>query len=83
MLKGVNLPFCSLDTVLEHRLFSVHLGSFLHDVELTNITFSTGVLTIEECIARGFNVQEHTHLNETKSFSLQVPFDADVVLKHV
>lgn len=71
------------DTVPEDRLFVVHVGTFLHDVELKNITFSTGVLTVEECNARGFTVQEHTFSNGTKSFTLQVPFDDDVVLKHV
>ncbi|GAA6228834.1 uncharacterized protein LOC108895977 [Lates japonicus] len=69
-------------TVPEDRMFSIHMGTFLHDVELKNITFSTGVLTLEECIAKGFAVQEHNLPNGTKSFSLQVPFDADVVLKH-
>lgn len=76
-------PFCSSDTVTEDRVFSVHLGTFLHDVELRNITFSTGVFTPEECKARGFNVQKHSFPNGTKSFSLKVPFDADVVLKNV
>ncbi|XP_010739022.3 uncharacterized protein LOC104926782 [Larimichthys crocea] len=70
------------NTVPEDRVFSVLLGTFLHDVELRNITFSTGVLTVEECHARGFTVQEHSFPNGTKGFSLQVPFDADVVLKH-
>ncbi|XP_074541831.1 zona pellucida protein AX 1 [Halichoeres trimaculatus] len=69
-------------TVSEDRMFSVHVGTFLHDVELRNISFSTGVLTVEECNAKGFTVQEHVFPNETKSFSLNVPFDADVVLKH-
>lgn len=71
------------DTLPEDRVFSVHLGTFLHDVELRNITFSTGVLTVEECSTRGFTVQEHSFPNGSKTFSLQVPFDADVVLKHV
>ncbi|KAJ4919649.1 hypothetical protein JOQ06_027834 [Pogonophryne albipinna] len=70
------------DTVPETRVFSVLLGTFLHDVELRNITFSTGVLTVEESNAKGFTVQEHSLANGSKSFSLQVPFDADVVLKH-
>ncbi|KAM9339235.1 uncharacterized protein ABDE67_016894 [Symphorus nematophorus] len=70
------------DTVPEDRLFSVHVGTFLHDVELRNITFSTGVLTVEECRSKGFAVQEHSFPNGTKSFSLKVPFDDDVVLKH-
>lgn len=77
------MPLCYSDTVPEDRVFSVLLGTFLHDVELRNITFSTGVLTVEECHARGFTVQEHSFPNGTKGFSLQVPFDADVVLKHV
>ncbi|XP_044185572.1 uncharacterized protein LOC122965511 [Thunnus albacares] len=69
-------------TSTEDRLFSVHLGTFLHDVELRNITFSTGVLTIEECNAKGFTVEEHSSPNGTKSYTLQVSFDADVVLTH-
>lgn len=64
-------------------MFSVLVGSFLQDVELRNITFPTGVLTVEESKARGFTIQEHGFSNGTKSFSLQVPFDDDVVLKHV
>lgn len=82
-VKGKPATFCFSDTVPEDRVFSVHLGTFLHDVALRNITFSTGVLTVEECNARGFTVQEHSFPNGTKSFSLEVPFDADVVLKHV
>ena len=82
--EGLKTCHCiSSDTVPEERVFSVHVGTFLHDVELRNITFSTGVLTIEESRARGFTVQEHSFPNGTKSFSLQVPIDADVVLKHV
>lgn len=64
-------------------MFSVHLGTFLHDVELRNVTFSTGVLSVEECNARGFTVQERILANGNKSFSIQVPFAADVVLKRV
>ncbi len=82
-VKWINLQTCSSDTVPEDRVFNVHLGTFLYDVELRNITFSTGVLTVEECSARGFIVQEHSFPNGNKSFSLQVPFDSDVVLKHV
>ena len=81
--KAKPVPLCSSDTVPEDRMFTLHLGTFLHDVVLSNITFSTGVLTVEEIRARGFFVQEHRFSNGSKSFSLQVPFDADVVLKHV
>ncbi|XP_068198933.1 zona pellucida protein AX 1 [Antennarius striatus] len=75
-------PHIKDDTTIEDRLFRVQVGTFLHDVELRNITFSTGVLTVEECNAKGFTVQEHNFPNGSKSFSLQVPFESDVVLKH-
>ncbi|KAM6992412.1 zona pellucida protein AX 1 [Tautogolabrus adspersus] len=75
-------PHYQDNTVPEDRMFSVHVGTFIHDVELRNITFSTGVLTVDESNARGCTVQEHSFPNGTKSFSLKVPFDADVVLKH-
>uniref|UniRef100_A0A3B4FN65 Uncharacterized LOC102197790 n=1 Tax=Pundamilia nyererei TaxID=303518 RepID=A0A3B4FN65_9CICH len=68
-------------TVPEDGVFSVMLGGFFNDVELKNITFVTGVLTVEESNARGLIVQEHIYTNGTKGFSLQVSFDADVVLK--
>ncbi|XP_075940471.1 uncharacterized protein LOC142942148 [Anarhichas minor] len=75
-------PHFQENTVPEARVFNVLLGTFIHDVVLRNITFSTGVLTVEESNARGFTIQEHNHSNGTKSFSLLVPFESDVVLKH-
>lgn len=64
-------------------MFNVLLGDFLQDVVLMNITFTTGLLTVQECNARGYTVQEHIALDNAKGFSLHVPFDADVVLKGV
>ncbi|XP_060907869.1 uncharacterized protein LOC132984874 [Labrus mixtus] len=75
-------PHFKDNTVPEDRVFMVHVGTFLHDVVLTNITFSTGVLTVEECNGRGFTVHEHSFPNGTKSYSLKVSFDADVVVQH-
>ncbi|XP_019713395.1 zona pellucida protein AX 1 [Hippocampus comes] len=69
-------------TNAEERLFGIHVGTFLDDVELKNITFSTGTSTLEECVAKGFIVQEHRHPGGLKSFSLKVPFVATEVLKH-
>uniref|UniRef100_A0A8C7LMW4 ZP domain-containing protein n=1 Tax=Oncorhynchus mykiss TaxID=8022 RepID=A0A8C7LMW4_ONCMY len=66
----------------EQKVFNVLLGTFLHDVSLLNITFTTGVLTVTECNARGFDFQEHRFANSSKTFSLQVPFSDEVVLKH-
>nr|XP_061843343.1 zona pellucida sperm-binding protein 2-like [Nerophis lumbriciformis] len=69
-------------TNAEERLFNVNVGTFLDDVELKNITFSMNTLTLEECEARGFVVQQHSHPGGTKSFTLQVPFDVPEVMKH-
>ncbi|KAL0965043.1 hypothetical protein UPYG_G00276040, partial [Umbra pygmaea] len=69
-------------TVPEQKVFDVLLGPFLHDVELLNVNFSVGVLTVAECNARGFDVQEHRFANDSKTFSLRVPFSDAVVQKH-
>ena len=75
----VSLP----DTVHEQSVFDILLGIFLHDVELMNITFTTRVLTVAECNARGFDVQEHHFANGSKTFSIRVPFSDELVLKRV
>ncbi|XP_024147461.1 uncharacterized protein zpax1 [Oryzias melastigma] len=76
-------PINTIDyTIPEERVFNVHVGAFLHDVILKNITFPTGVLSVEECNARGFAVQEHRLANGTKMFSVSVAFDTEAVLKH-
>ncbi|XP_034018464.1 zona pellucida protein AX 1 [Thalassophryne amazonica] len=72
-------PVISDNTIPEDRIFSVVLGPFLPDVMLRNITFSTETLSIEECSARGFLVQEHKAINGSKLFSLQVPFDDKII----
>ena len=63
-------------------MFKVKFGTLLHDVNLVNITFSTGVLSAAECNAKGF-LQEQKYSNGSKFYLLQVPFSDDVVLKHV
>uniref|UniRef100_A0A8C7PQ74 Zona pellucida protein AX 1 n=1 Tax=Oncorhynchus mykiss TaxID=8022 RepID=A0A8C7PQ74_ONCMY len=65
----------------EQSVFDILLGIFLHDVELMNITFTTRVLTVAECNARGFDVQEHHFANGSKTFSIRVPFSDELVLK--
>uniref|UniRef100_A0A3Q2C9I4 Zona pellucida protein AX 1 n=1 Tax=Cyprinodon variegatus TaxID=28743 RepID=A0A3Q2C9I4_CYPVA len=69
-------------TTPEEREFNLYVGPFLYDVAVRNITFSTGVLTVEESNARGFIVQQHVLANGTFVFSLKVPFDSNVVSKH-
>ncbi|KAG7508964.1 hypothetical protein JOB18_030126 [Solea senegalensis] len=68
------------NTVPDERVFKVMLGPFGSDVALMNVTVNTQVLTVEECLARGFNILEHISPNgSVKVFSLQVPFTDPVV----
>lgn len=70
------------DTVPEKQYFDLLLGSFGPDVFLINISFPTGVLSVEECSARGFNILEHTFPGSIlKFFTLQVPFSDPSVLQ--
>uniref|UniRef100_A0A8C1FXM9 Zona pellucida protein AX 1 n=1 Tax=Cyprinus carpio TaxID=7962 RepID=A0A8C1FXM9_CYPCA len=66
-------------TVVDQRMFDVFLGPFFYDIELVNITFSTGVLTVAEANARGINIQEQRFQNGSKAFRLQVPFSDSFV----
>uniref|UniRef100_A0A674EPE7 Uncharacterized LOC115195762 n=1 Tax=Salmo trutta TaxID=8032 RepID=A0A674EPE7_SALTR len=71
-------------TVPEQAVFVLELGTFNLDVELLNITFPTMVLTVAECNARGFNVQEQRSLDNTlKTFRMEVPFSDPLVFKEV
>uniref|UniRef100_A0A3B3ZD43 ZP domain-containing protein n=1 Tax=Periophthalmus magnuspinnatus TaxID=409849 RepID=A0A3B3ZD43_9GOBI len=67
---------------LASRLFSLQVGTFLQDVELRNITFFTGTFSVEECVTRGFSVQQHDYPNGTRSFSVSLAFSEDVVKRH-
>uniref|UniRef100_A0A8C5BZE3 ZP domain-containing protein n=1 Tax=Gadus morhua TaxID=8049 RepID=A0A8C5BZE3_GADMO len=68
------------NTVQGEHLFRVSLGTFAADVVLWNITLSGVVLSVAECNARGFNVQELGSQNGFKTFTLQVPFTDPLVL---
>ncbi|CAL8392199.1 unnamed protein product [Arctogadus glacialis] len=74
-------PDIADETIPEEGVFKVKFGTLLHDVNLVNITFSTGVLSAAECNAKGF-LQEQKYSNGSKVYLLQVPFSDDVVLKH-
>ncbi|XP_018923510.2 uncharacterized protein LOC109050322 [Cyprinus carpio] len=67
----------------KQKVFDVLLGYFLPDVELLNITFVSELLTVSEIINKGILLQEHSFSNNTKAFTLQVPFsDPQVQIKN-
>uniref|UniRef100_A0A8C8JDZ8 ZP domain-containing protein n=1 Tax=Oncorhynchus tshawytscha TaxID=74940 RepID=A0A8C8JDZ8_ONCTS len=84
MARPPQVRNCESDTVPEQAVFVLELGTFNLDVELLNITFPTMVLTVAECNARGFNVQEQRSPDNTlKTFRMEVPFSDPVVFKEV
>ncbi|KAJ3606471.1 hypothetical protein NHX12_025992 [Muraenolepis orangiensis] len=78
----LNDTFLFLETVPENRMFVVRFGTFLHDVHLVNVTFSTGVLSAAECSAKGF-LEELNYSNGSKVIVLKVPFADAVILTYV
>lgn len=77
------LSFPLSDTHSDSEVFRITLGSFLPDVELFNLTLTTGVMSVEEANNRGFNVQQHLFPNGSKAFSMEVPFSHPAVLRTV
>ncbi|KAM9435624.1 zona pellucida protein AX 1 [Clarias gariepinus] len=75
------LPYITDNTAADSEVFKLMLGFFLPDVELLNITLSTGVLSVEEANEKGYNVQEHLFSNGSKAFSLEVSFFDPAVLR--
>ncbi|KAJ7988051.1 hypothetical protein DPEC_G00319630 [Dallia pectoralis] len=69
------INYTPLDADPEQAVLVFKLGSFNLDVELLSVTLSTGVLTVAECKARGFNLHEEmSEDNLLKSFTMTVPF---------
>ncbi|KAB5540071.1 hypothetical protein PHYPO_G00097150 [Pangasianodon hypophthalmus] len=74
-------PHVTDNTGADSDVFKIMLGSFLPDVELLNVTLSTGVMSVEEANGKGFNVQEHLFTNGSKAFSIEIPFSDPAVLR--
>ncbi|XP_073708828.1 zona pellucida protein AX 2 [Garra rufa] len=58
----------------KQKVFDILLGYFLPDVEMLNITFGSELFTVSEVIIKGIGLLEHSLPNDTKAFTLQVPF---------
>ncbi|XP_041951703.1 uncharacterized protein LOC121711898 [Alosa sapidissima] len=70
-------------TVPEEGVFKMVLGTFLPDVELTNITIDSAEMTVLEAAANGFDIRQHGFPNGSKAFSLEVPFTHPAVIKEI
>ncbi|XP_054850330.1 uncharacterized protein LOC129339772 [Eublepharis macularius] len=84
-LKAIRTPFAPHTpvfinhTIPEKGYFDVSLGNFLPDVALVTIAIGGKPLTPEELRGRGCNLAEVPHPNNTRAFTLTVPFEDPLV----
>ncbi|NXA37276.1 ZP2 protein, partial [Eudromia elegans] len=69
------------DTNLSARLMNVTLGVFLPDVELVNLTFEGTTVTVLEAIWHGYLTRENRFANGSRTYTIEVPFDAASIKK--
>ncbi|CAJ1086211.1 uncharacterized protein LOC117807237 isoform X1 [Xyrichtys novacula] len=73
-------PFSENRTVLEDRVFTVHLGDVPGDVTLAAVNLNGQEFTVPFTNTTSATVTEVAHPNNTHSYTLKVPFDDPVVI---
>nr|XP_013810491.1 PREDICTED: uncharacterized protein LOC106494730 [Apteryx mantelli mantelli] len=87
IIKEIETPFEHVElaitnnTNLSTRLMNVTVGMFLPDVELVNLTFEGATVTVLEAIQHGYVTHENRYANGSKTYAIQVPFDAASIKK--
>lgn len=71
------------DSNLSARLMNVTLGMFLPDVELVNLTIEGATVAVPEAVQHGYRTYEIKYANGSKTYVIQVPFDAPSIKKEV
>ncbi|NXE51791.1 ZP2 protein, partial [Casuarius casuarius] len=79
--KSLMLTCFFSDTNLSARLMNVTVGMFLPDVELVNLTFEGATVTVLEAIRHGYLTHENTYANGSKTYAIEVPFEAASIKK--
>ncbi|XP_062429099.1 uncharacterized protein LOC134138924 [Rhea pennata] len=87
IIKEIETPFERMEltitnnTSLSTRLMNVTIGMFLSDVELVNLTFVGATVPVPEAIRHGYLTRENRYANGSKTYAVQVPFDAASIKK--
>lgn len=81
--EKITLAYAFSDSNLSARLMNVTVGMFLLDVELVNLTIEGTTVTVPEAIQHGYLTYEIQYANGSKTYVIQVSFDAPGIKKEV
>ncbi|KAK2533887.1 Zpax [Columba guinea] len=87
IIKEIETPFEEVELVITNnsnlsaRLMNVTLGMFLPDVELVNLTIEGATVAVPEAVQHGYQTYEIKYANGSKTYVIQVPFDAPSIKK--
>lgn len=70
------------ETLFEERMFLVYLGDIPEDVALVAVSLNGREFSLQE-IMIDFTVTAVVHTNNTRGYTLKVPFDHPVVIQQV
>lgn len=74
---------CSSGTLLEERMFLAYLGDVPEDVVLVAVGLNGQEFPLQAKNMPGFTITEVVHTNNTRGYTLKVPFDHPVVIQQV
>lgn len=78
----INLVCCS-GTLLEERMFLAYLGDIPEDVVLVTVCLNGQEFPLQAKTMTGFTITEVVHTNNTRGYTLKVPFDHPLVIQQV
>ncbi|NXV75092.1 ZP2 protein, partial [Atlantisia rogersi] len=87
IIKEIETPFeqakltITNNSNLSARIMSVTVGTFLPDVDLVNLTIAGTTLAVPEAVQHGYLTYKTRHVNGSKDYIIQVPFDAPSIKK--
>ncbi|NWR59732.1 ZP2 protein, partial [Bucorvus abyssinicus] len=87
IIKEIETPFEQVELAITNnsnlsaRLMNVTVGTFLLDVELVNLTIEGAAVPLPEAVQHGYLTYEIRYANRSKTYVVQVPFDAPTVKK--
>ncbi|NWQ93637.1 ZP2 protein, partial [Burhinus bistriatus] len=87
IIKEIETPFEQVELAiinnsnLSARLMNVTVGMFLPDVELMNVTLEGVTVAVPEAVQHECLIYEIGYANGSKTYVIQVPFDASSIKK--
>ncbi|KFO69608.1 Zona pellucida sperm-binding protein 2, partial [Cuculus canorus] len=87
VIKEIETPFEQVELAitsnsnLTARIMNVTVGTFLPDVDLVNLTIEGATVAVSEAVQHGYLIYQIRYANGSKSYGIQVLFDAPSIKK--